>query len=167
MNHYAYIELLESTGKGPAKELAVTSPKLLGNDAHSYSSIAKPVRLNADRSPVYTCERWVRMRFSPPFGRVGQFRLWSPTMTLPEGWDVRFGTSLSYRTPSQSPSVYAYTSIPTVDPGVGTPNVVGLTTRNSDGVQYSPWIVFQAILTGPDVDVSEQTLSFDFGWVES
>ena len=159
------IQLLEACGPGPLSEVVVTAPTLLANDSHSLSPGAQQLRPSRSGAPVLSCERWLRVRFTPPVGLVGNLRLWVPGIALPTGWHLRFGTSADYSPPSSSRSVYALADMPATDPGVS--NLGGDVTIDDTGMHYTPWIVVQASLTGTDVDVSEQTLSVHFGWTES
>lgn len=163
MPNFAHLDVLEAVGVGPRSELAVRAPRLLGNDAHSLSSQAKPTSLDISGVPVFTFERWLRLRFSPPFGQVSKFRFWVTEMDLPDDWTLNFGTSPDYSTPVQTSSRYAYRAVPTIDPGQDASNVevVQVVPR---GVQYTHWIVLQAILLSAPTDI---TVTFDFTWTES
>lgn len=127
---------------------------------------------------AYSYERWVRVRFDPDFNTVRGFRFWAPNLTgVIPGWSVKYGTTSTYRAPSNNPSSIATTSVPTSDPGRDTPNAGGASRLTGTGTQYSDWIVLQAsadltvVSHGPVLGFSlEGTLipiEFAFAWTES
>lgn len=101
----------------------------------------------ASTTPIYTCERWFRVRFQYPFDYVDGLRLWSVTNTsdLLPGWTVKWGTTDTYATPTTGASSVATSSLPLSDPGSSSRNLMDsgpVTGLSSD--YFSKWVVIQA-----------------------
>lgn len=130
---------LEAIGDG-SDELEITHTHLLADDRHSPAADdgfrAAPLTHDA-----YSCERWLRVRFTPPFETVMSLRFWMPT-PIPAGWNLRWGTADAFRRPTTTASSVATQPVPTIDPGAG--NCGGEQKLTGDDVRYSDWIVLQA-----------------------
>lgn len=163
----AVVDLLEAIGPAPASEHVVNTLNLLSKDEHSDSFYAPAAKLrrNSNGSVTYSCERWVRLRFSPPFGAVSNVRFWMPNYQPSTGWTVQWGTADTYRQPSRDRSSLATAAVPTADPGAGN---VGLDLAMGDTTRYSDWIVIQAQWTGSSTGaIQADPLDFAFDWTES
>lgn len=112
---------------------------LLTVDAHSDGRdgfAGAPLQDSVDHS----VERWMRIRFQPPFGQVRDLRVWCENVLAP-GWAVRFGASSNPATPSSELSTIATVALPGADPGQA--NLLSGPLRgDQDG--FSLWIVLQA-----------------------
>lgn len=146
------IELLESIGYGqygPASEqtLAPGHPvHLCGEDVHSgLTAAAFPIPANNDGTPSYSYERWIRVRFTPPFGLITALRFWVTLSTpIPAGWSLLWGYSNGYQVPTNAMSTIAQSTLPTTDPGHLMPNLGDQQFLRGTHVCYSSYIVLQA-----------------------
>lgn len=156
--------LLEAVGFGPSSELVTSRIDLLAIDEHSTSVFARNLIRNSNNSPSVSCERWLRVRFEPPFTAITNMRLWVNNYSPGNGWAINFGTTTVYREPSTSLSDIAYAPIPSSDPGISN---LGFDLLTGGQVQHTPWIVLQAVYTGNTpgrIQVSD--LNFEFDWTE-
>lgn len=145
------VDLLEAIGygaQGPKSEVLLAKNQMVnlyGQDAHSTDDPAAfAIPANNDGSPTYSFERWVRVRFIPPFGLIGQFRFWVDPMDIPDGWDIRWGWSNTYQVPTSGESQIAVSPIPTADPGPVWPNFGNPGSVDGQQTRYSPYLVLQA-----------------------
>lgn len=148
--------LFEYTGV-TAVESPVSLVLLGGDDVPS--TVANVMRRNADGSPVYSCERWLRLAFDSP---VTQLRAWSDNYAPNPGWTVRYGIRSTYRAPSRSRSDTAIHLLPTADPGAA--NLM-LTTSS---VGTSAYLVLQAtalVSQGSTLQASPLHLRFEWAYV--
>lgn len=176
---YAQINVEERTGTGSSDIEQFVH--IIATDDHSPQSAygyADGAMNDTNTGTLYTCERWIRVRFSPDFNAVSKFRFFAPNLTdLPPGWTVNFGTSSTFQTPVSTASSIATTPVPTSDPGRAAPNAGGTARLAGTGTQFSDWIVLQAsadtavVGPGPVLGFStEGTLipvEFCFVWTES
>jgi hypothetical protein len=157
--------LLEAIGHGPDDEVEVpdTSPiDLLSQDAHT--GVQAKMHRDPTGLPVYSCERWLRLRVTAKLIVVADIRFWIDNYAPNPGWQLRYGISDVYRKPSGSRSDLAINVVPTVDPGEGLPNV----DRGIVVTGYSSWIVLQASWWGLDTPATLQgaALNYRFAWSE-
>lgn len=149
--------LLESIGPGPISELPVTLVALSADDTPS--AVTSFLRRNADGSPVYSCERWLRLSFTAP---VFQLRVWADNYAPNPGWTVRYGIRSSYRAPAASRSDTAINLLPTVDPGAATPNFM---LNSATLASFSPYLVLQAtVLVNQGGSLQSPPLNLHFAW---
>lgn len=138
------VDLVEAVGAGPSSEIVVTDVpvNLCGQDVHSPGDAAdNPVPANLDGSPSYSYERWLRVRFVPPFGEVSNFRFWIDPTSIPSGWAVNWGYTEVYTTPTNSRSLIATRQLTQEDPGstnIGVSNPI-----TGEDTRYSPYLVLQ------------------------
>lgn len=134
--HAIYPIVTEATGFA-GDELTVTEVRLSGRDQHSVAP-APLTRDTASNIPVYSCERWLRLRLVT-FGYIDLIQLTAPNYAPAEDWAVFIGTSAIYRQPSTGPSTLTDQELPLAAPGL---NLTA--TRDSFG-WTSEWIVLQAV----------------------
>lgn len=159
--------ILEATGYVPPSEIAVTSVKLMGADAHSTKTA--PLKRNSDGSPARSYERWIRLKFAPTFGKVSQLRFWASNLGLNDEWQLVYGIEPTYRKPTRSASPAAIALVPTSDPGESLPNIMQDTDRVlGPTTQYSYYLVLQATYTGKDIgsELEAVPLDLEFAWRE-
>lgn len=174
----AVVELVERIGSAPSMDIATTVLNLQTTDDYStptsYLEHALPAR--TDNGPVYSMERWCRLRFSGDFGSVQQGRFWVAGWSNPPGWTVRWGTTLDFDTPTNSVSSYALSPLPTSDPGENSPNIMGSGSLLGTETQYSFWVVLQAVATGDaatgpisgfELDGDPVSIPYRFAWTEN
>jgi hypothetical protein len=157
------VELLESIGygvNGPASETVVLASHpvhLCGEDAHSpESALDNPIQANSDGTPSYSYERWVRVRFVPPFGVINALRFWvDMAAPIPDGWQIFWGWANGYQVPTVSQSQVAVSMLPLVDPGPLMPNFGDGVALSGNSVKYTPYIVLQAFYVPPLVAEQE------------
>jgi len=119
---------------------------LLGEDQFSgdeYGYLDSPLWVGSDGAPRYSMERWFRLVFTMPFTDIRRVHLWLP-QTMPPGWLLRLGTSLTYFTPTTASSTIAATPAPmtrTSEPNVALADN-GVVERRTE------WIVLQAVVDG-------------------
>lgn len=113
---------------------------LLGTDEHSNQHDVGYARSELSPDSPYSFERWLRIKFFGTTYSVRTFRFWA-TVTVPDGWELKFGSASDYAQPTNDASSIATNAVPTSDPG--TENCGGATDV-SDGTNYSDWIVLQA-----------------------
>lgn len=157
--------LLEAVGAGPDSEAAVTVITLSAGDMHS--TVPSVLTRNGDGSPVQSYERWLRLRFAPPFGRVSVVRAWADNYAPRAGWSVLYGLSSAYRMPTGRLSDIATSAVPTADPGENAANITQ--SLSGPAIRYTPWIVFQAVLVGggPAGALQDPELRLTFCWREA
>jgi hypothetical protein len=129
---------------------------ILGADVHSAGEIGfafAPLG-PASSGTVYSYERWIRLRFQPPFNTVYAIRVWAPEVTLADGWTLTFGTTDTYATPVTTASTIATDALPDSDPGLDDANLIGADRLDGSGTddQYSLWLVLQLAV---DTEVAE------------
>ena len=141
----ATVDLIEAIGASQSIQVVTSDVHLLGADAHSgagnYDYSLSPI---AGSGTVHSYERWIRLRFTPPFSEVRSFRFWVEPLALLPGWSLKYGVTTTYSTPVNTASAIATSALPTTDPGTGSPNCGGTVRLPGTGVQYSNWIVMQA-----------------------
>lgn len=171
-----YLDLLEAIGlgdQGPLSETVVTgSPvHLCGQDVHSpQSANARAVLPNLDGSPSLSYERWVRVRFSPPFGEVSNFRFWIDPITIPTGWTILWGYTSTYTSPSSGRSLIAVNDLPQIDPVSS--NIASTAVMTGEAVRYSPYIVLQGSYIPDETSPSDLLepnpgITFNFSYDQS
>lgn len=145
----AVAQIIEAIGVSE-DDLAVGSLALLASDEHSTVSYGgDPLVPGANPSDwVYSYERWFRVQLSGDYVSVAAYRVWVPSLVIPGGWEVHFGTTDSYATPVDTASAIATGPVPTSDPGPTSPNAGGGTPVTGPGTTYSDWIVLQARAQG-------------------
>lgn len=144
-NTRATITLQEAVGAGEDIETIGQYVNLLSVDAHSNQSLyGYTAGVLTGSGTVYSYERWIRVRFDPPFNAVWAMRFYVPNYASEPGWTLNFGTSTTYQQPVNTGSAIAIVPVPTTDPGPTLPNCGGYTRLPGTGTQYSDWIVMQA-----------------------
>lgn len=148
------VELLESIGfgqYGPASEILVDGTvHLCGEDVHTPDSpLQYAIKANSDGTPSYSYERWVRVRFVPPFGLVGQFRFWVDPVEIPDGWNITWGWAETYKVPTNAPSEIAISALPTFDPGIESSNFGPPVALDGRSIRYTAYLVLQAYFVPP------------------
>lgn len=162
----AGFEIMEAVGYGPDSVVTTASINLLGNDEHSESSFAvtNPLVPNSDGSPSSSCERWVQIRFAPPFAAIANLRFWVNNYDPNGGWALYYGVTSEYRKPSTSISDIAVLPVPTSDPGSAN---LGVQILTGGQMQYSSWLVLQAVwIGGVPGPIQTAPLNFEFDWAE-
>lgn len=172
----ATVNPIEAIGPPPGVTDVAEYIHVLQDDAFSLGESTytlSPLLPNEDGSPSTSMERWVRFRFTQPFTQVFDFFFYMPGLVVPTGWTLRYGTALTYQTPTNGPSAIATGPVPTSKPLE--PNAGGLTPLNGDVEQYSDWIVLQATVNGDapvgplrgfNLDNSRRPLDYRFDWTE-
>jgi hypothetical protein len=161
----ALVEMTEAIGVAPDSEKVVSSISLVAGDYHSTDTPATLIKRNSDGSPAFTCERWIRLRISPPFGAIANLRFWINNYAPNAGWQLYWGISNVYQKPNLNASRVAISPVPTVDPVTGN---LGMGFLTGGQVQYSPWIVLQARWLGSSPGPIQSTpLNYRFDWSES
>lgn len=160
------VDLMEATGYGPDSETVTGKIDLLAVDMHSANPLSSKATLErlSNGAPSYTCERWVRLRFTPPFGAILKLRFWVDNYAPSDGWEVRYGTTSFYRKPSTSASDIATVIVPATDPGVSN---LGDEILTGGQIQYSNWIVLQATWMGTAAHkIQADPLDWQFDWTD-
>lgn len=176
----ATVDVIEQIGSGDAA-LTDQFVHLLSGDIHSSQTAAgfalAPVP-DVGSGVAYTYERWIRLRFTPPFSSVFSFRFWVSNLDVPpSGWTLTWGTTPNFQPPVNVASSIAVSALPTSDPGRVSPNAGGLTRLAGTGTQYSDWIVLQAAVDmsvappGPILGYGTggalNPLQLNFAWIET
>lgn len=172
------VELLESIGfgmYGPSSETVVSSGRvfLCGQDVHSPEDpLTYAIKANSDGTPSYSYERWLRVRFVPPFGLVGQFRFWVDDLPIPDGWFINWGWTNTYKVPTDAPSQIATSPVPTFDPGISNSNFGDSIALDGRQIRYTAYLVLQAYFVPPlthEGDLIEPLpgLSYNIAFVQS
>lgn len=172
----ATVELVEDVGDG---DVVVSYASIHGNNTLSTlpdSFLTNPLRL-VDGSPTRSYERWMRLRFTPPFGAVSKIRFWVPNYTAVPGWTIKYGTADTFSSPIMTASSIATNvGFPTSDPGEGSPNLGGGTPLTGVSVQYSKYLVVQSLvqdtadlgpILGFDIDDDPIPLDLRIAWLET
>ena len=180
----AVVTLEETIGSSPGVTSMVTGSvvHLLAVDLNSrqnlYAYADYPLRPVDSTTPAYSYERWIRVRFDPPYNTVRQFRFWLGNIDpIPNGWQILWGAAVSYQTPVNTQSAIATSPVPTTDPGAS-PNIGGTTRLAGTGTNYTEWIVLQAVadpavIAGPGpamgFDQEGTLIPFEFhvAWIEN
>lgn len=160
------VHIVEAVGYAPESERLSSRMDLLAEDQHSESVFATSSLLvvNSDTSPAFTSERWVRLRFEPPFAAITNLRFWVNNYSLNAGWAIYYGLTPRFRKPSAALSDIATIPVPTADPGI--PNL-GVGVLTGGRVQYSDWLVLQAVYVGRSPGPIQSTpLNYEFDWTE-
>lgn len=175
----AVVQLVERIGSAPSDDHVVQYLNIHSDDTYSDTAdsyLEKAIGARTDNGPVFSMERWCRLVFQPPFGGVYGFRFWVPDYVAPSGWEITWGSSTFFDTPTNSASSYALYPLPTSDPGEDTPNIGGETLLTGTETRYSDWIVLQAVATGEAAtgpalgfDSSDQPIkiNYRFNWTEN
>jgi hypothetical protein len=170
----ATVEIMEAIGYGPDSETLAQSPiNLIAVDRHS--DIFAQLQRNADGTAVYSCERWLRLRFTGGSIAASAVRFWIPNLSPRPGWALYYGKSETYRKPTNVRSDIAIFPVPTADPGYDAPNLFPFAVSTSVELdttatftQYSPWLVLQTQWQADNDDTFQDTeWEFDFAWDES
>ena len=164
------VDLLETVGAVPREQIATTVHIVAIDNFSPDDPTVLPyaLRPNLDGSPVYSMERWMRLRFNQPFGSVRAFRFWIDTFVMPYGWHVAWGVSSIYQIPSNAPSVIATNTLFEYhDPGEAHPNVGDAVRLYGTQTQYTPWIVLQTHVTGDAIEHVVPTFNYHFAWREA
>lgn len=156
--------------------LGVTSLALLAGPEHSGTYGSDPLIPGDDNTVwTYSYERWFQVQLTGGFAQVSAFRIWCPDLMVPDGWEMHFGITDTYATPVNTASAIATGSVPTSDPGAGSPNAGGSTPIAGPGPVYSNWVVLQARaqggtrpgpILGFDLSGAAIPLNFEFHWTE-
>lgn len=175
----ATVQLVERIASAATTDQPVSFLNIHGADTYSTiqrSYVDSPVVGRTDGAPVFSMERYVRLRFTPPFDRVRAFRFWVPDWVDPTGWTIKWGVAPAFSTPSNSESAWATATLPSADPGQLAPNIGGEVAVDGSATRYSDWIVLQAQATG-DAEVGPILgwdtgnvpipIPFKFKWVEN
>jgi hypothetical protein len=160
------VHIVEAVGYAPESERLSSRMDLLADDQHSDSVFAATSLLvpNSDTSPAFTSERWLRLRFEPPFAAILNLRFWVNNYSPNAGWAIYYGLSPQFRKPSKALSDIAISPVPTTDPGV--PNL-GVDLLTGGRVQYSEWLVLQAVFIGRTPGaIQSSPLNYEFDWTE-
>lgn len=163
---------VEAIGPGPRSEYHVSSVNLYSIDAHSGTSAGNALLKNSDNTTPYSCERWVRIRFSPPFGAISNLRFWVDNYDPVDGWEINWGLALAYNTPRVgTKSQIAISPLPLSDPGVDNPNLtIDEAETLAVGVGstlFTDWIVLQASWKGGVFGaIQPAPLDLRFAWRE-
>lgn len=173
----ATVQMLEYTQDPPGVARVATFLHVLQDDAPSGPArgfAASPIRPRSDGSAGVSMERWVRFRFTQPFTQVFDFFFYVQGLVVPVGWQLLYGTTAAYQTPSGSDSSIASGPVPTTKPE--RPNCGGVTPLDGDEERYSDWIVLQARVrddapVGPMLGFDAVTkqplpLQYRFEWTE-
>lgn len=153
---------------------------LLGQDTHSGQSpwaFATAGITDTGSGVGRTYERWIRLRFTPPFDTVTGVRFWVQGLdSPPPGWSVRYGTTATFTAPVSSASSIAVLALPTSDPGRTSPNLLADTFAGTD-TRYTDWVVIQASvdmsvappgpLLGFGPEGGLRALGLNFAWTET
>lgn len=184
----ATVSLQEAIGAGPTIRALTSSEQYLHLQAISSLSEAAtatsyldaPMQSHGETSgTLYTFEKWIRVRFDPPFNTVSRFRFWTPNLDpavlAAAGRSVQWGSTDSYRPPMNSPSTIAVNPILTADPV--SPNCGGEQHLEGTQTRYSDWIVLQACAQlgvadpgpalGYDSSNEPVQIAFAFAWSET
>jgi len=171
------VELLEAIGYGqygPASEVLVDGTvHLCGEDVHTPDDVLQQaIKANSDGTPSYSYERWVRVRFVPPFGLVGQFRFWADPVDIPDGWNITWGWTDNYKVPTNAPSEIATSALPTFDPGIASANFGQPVALDGRSIRYTAYLVLQAYFVPPlthEGDLIEPLpgLTYNIAYVQS
>lgn len=166
----ALASLVEAVGPGPSSEYHVSTVDLYSVDAHSGTSTGSYLLKNSDDSTPYSCERWVRIRFSPPYGTISNIRFWVDNYAPIAGWEINWGTALTYNTPRVgSRSQIAMSPLPQTDPGGSN---IAINDRETLAVGFgstifTDWIVLQAAWKGAVYGaIQPAPLNLTFAWRE-
>lgn len=160
----ALVEITEAIGYAPDSEKVISGFDVRASDQHSNDPHPAYLARLSSGAPVYTCERWVRLRFSPPFGALANVRFWIDNYAPDAGWELSWGTADNYQKPSLDQSSIAVFPIPTDDPLTSN---LDLDLVTGGQVSYSPWIVLQARWAGSSPGpIQSVPLNFKFGWSE-
>lgn len=159
------VEITEAIGAAPDSERIVTGFSLVAVDRHSADRHPIYLARNSNGAPAYTCERWVRLRFTPPFGALANVRFWVDNYAPEDGWELLWGISDAYQKPSLDASTVAIHPVPTSDPVTSN---LALDIVTGGAVAYSPWIVLQARWVGSvPGPIQSAPLNWRFGWSET
>lgn len=105
-------------------------------------------------SPGYSYERWFRLGFKGPFTTIRDIFFWMPGLALTDGWQLLYGTTDTYRAPSNQPSDIAVNPCPT---GAASLDAGPVTPGNA-----SNWVVLQAMVTAETGDPLALDFRFSF-----
>jgi hypothetical protein len=171
------VDIVEAIGPGPDSEVvAPWTIVLLAADVHS-STLTPRMKRSALGLPVYSYERWLRLRFTAPLVQAAVCRFWIENLDPNPGWSLRMGATTTYRKPLGGyPSDIAVQPVPTADPGPDHPNLLpalpsSTVSRDNDlnqvTTQYSPWLVLQARWEADNDDpFQDDPFVFKFAWDE-
>lgn len=172
----ATVTSVEAIGMPPGSFQAAEYIHLLQVDAFSRGRLGfidSPILPREDGSASFSMERWLRFRFQQPFTQVFDFKFWMPSLVVPPGWTVQYGTTTAYQMPTNGPSGIATGPVPTTKPLE--PNCGGVPPLNGDEERYSDWIVLQATVNGDapvgpilgfGPDNQPLPLQYRFDWTE-
>ena len=161
-----WFDVLEAIGLDGSDEVSTPVINLLDVDRHTVVGpgvVEDFLRPNDDGTWARSCERWIRVRLTQPGASVGGLRFYVGNYAPRPGWELMFGTTDDYRTPTRQPSDIAVATVPAQDPGALIPSRIrGLAT-------VSDWIVLQAHWVGTDAPQAIQgpALEFAFTWQET
>lgn len=161
----ALVEVVEAIGAAPDSERTVTGFSLVADDRHSTDLHPTYLARKSNGAPVYTCERWVRLRFTPPFGALANVRFWVDNYAPEDGWEVLWGISDAYQKPNLDASTVAVATVPSSDPVTSN---LDLDLVTGGEVAYTPWIVLQARWVGnAPGPIQSAPLNWRFEWSET
>lgn len=130
----------EAVGSTQVIQTLVGYLHMLADDRHTIAGAQGYRTALLDQARPISYERWIRVRFDPPFRFISGLRFWTPNLIIPDGWSLLWGTTDTYREPVNTISSIAVDEVPTSDPGA--PNCGPAPTGT--GTQHSSWIVLQA-----------------------
>lgn len=162
----AVAELMETTSRGSH---VIDQVMLLALDAPSTAFPADPLdwswplRAPSDGTEALSCERWLQMRFTPPFGAILNCRFWVPDYAPSPGWSMLWGVSDTYRNPSTSRSAIAVRPLPTTDPVIGNlgPTIPG------PAIGFTLYLVLQASWRGDPGLIQDPPAQVTISWEEA
>lgn len=162
----AQITLIEGDGYD-GTPVATTELRLGAADLSSLSASMNPLVRSSIYGAAYSCERWFKVYFQPPFTRISAVRYWFPDYAPNDGWEIRSGTSAYYRKPVTSQSDIATRIVPTSDPATSLSVPVSAVTLDTQTVS-TDWIVLQAVsMPGSQgATVQSSALTMNIAWTE-
>ena len=159
----ATVTVVESSGyiESPT---ALSSIKLGARDAYSISGLVNPLVRGSGFGVAYSCEKWVRLYFQPPFTRISNPRIWFPDYAPNPGWELRIGTTGTYRKPVTSQSDVATVLVATTSPGM---TLATYPVGVDASAVCTDWIVLQAASMPDSTSATVQSsLSMSIAWTE-
>lgn len=111
-------------------------------------------------------EVWLRGHWTGTFNKIDNLQFWMSTDFSPNtGLTVKWGTTQTYSTPTNSTSTIATDNVPTSDPGTANVPIGGSLSGSLTSAGYSDYIVLQLQTTtaaaAGDTSLAEFTLQWD------
>lgn len=155
-----WVVLLESIGNDQ-DTVATRHVNLLGLDRHGDRTA--PLRARGNGLPIYSCERWVQLRMVTT-ATISACTIWLPNYDPESHWDLRIGTTSTYRAPVASPSDIAHLEPATAEPGLP------ISLVQDQFGWTSEYLVLQATWNTdnhPATHIQPAPIEFSFSWTES